>query len=483
MIEKGRLLIGFQENVHVHSKESIHRQLGLKFIMRIPSLNVDLVEVPSEKEEKYRRLYLALKEVAYVDFNYIRKPNYIPNDPFYLKPTETTNDGLESQWGLRRLKPESAFERVKRLRRKSKIAILDTGIDKHHPDLFAKIVDPINVGADGPSHDYIDNDGHGTHVAGIAAAITDNRIGIVGTSFNTANIIPIKLGDEVFTSVAIITGILYAIEKEADVINMSLGGPSYSQAEQNVIELAWSRGIILVAAAGNEGHDSPSYPAAYNYVLGVSATDKHNQLASFSNWGVYVGIAAPGTEILSTTPTYPLPKLLLNYDSMQGTSMAAPFVSGVAVMLRAINPQATNQDIIQAIQESAKILGVVQKEWNPFYGYGLLNASEAVRKLLEPKRRFNKTSPPLGSFYGQVVDSNNHPVENLRIVVWNQSSGEDVREYVTKNDGMFRLFNLVPGNYTIGYVDPENNEPILLNESTTIIPGGDVFLKYVINEL
>ncbi|MBI0577920.1 S8 family serine peptidase [Neobacillus cucumis] len=479
MIEQGKLLIGFRDHVSTKSRDMIHQQFGVKCIKKFPQLNVEVVEVPKGEEEKYRQMYMALADVTFVDFNCLRKPNCKPNDPYYEEPLNTTNDGLQSQWGLRRIKPERAFDKAKCIKLRSKIAILDTGIDPNHPDLAKKIIDPINFGSDNPN-DYIDREGHGTHVAGIAAAITNNKIGIASASYNTAAIIPIKLGDREFTSEALIEGILYAIEKGADVMNMSLGGPCYNQAEQNAIELAWKNGVIIVAAAGNEGHERPSYPAAYNFVLGVSATDKNNQLAPFSNWGVYVGIAAPGTAILSTTPTYPLPDLRRKYDTMQGTSMATPFVSGVAAMLRAIKPQATNQEIIQAIQQSARNLETDQKKWMPFYGYGLLNASNAVNVL---KGKENIDSEALGSFYGQAVDENNQPLEDITIIAFNNKTDKEAREYQTKGDGMFRLFNLPAGNYLIGYAPEGTNVAVSLIDSINIVPGADIFLKLVISDL
>ncbi|MBJ8113825.1 S8 family serine peptidase [Bacillus cereus group sp. N6] len=224
---------------------------------------------------------------------------------------------------------------------------------------------------------------------------------------------PVKvLGDDgAGTTDFILKGIMYAIEQNVDVINMSLGGPTYTQAEQSVLELAWNKGIISIAAAGNEGHEQPSYPAAYNFVLGVSATNKSDRLASFSNWGSYVGITAPGTEILSTTPTYPVPIFAkINYDAGPGTSFSTPFVSGVAAMLRTLKPSASNQEIIQVIQRSARSLDTKDKKWDSFYGYGLLDLSATVQEIKCPQIPYGDYCKVLGSFYGQVVDSEGNPV-------------------------------------------------------------------------
>ncbi|MGR5865583.1 S8 family peptidase [Bacillus cereus] len=268
------------------------------------------------------------------------------------------------------------------------------------------MLDPINVASDNPN-DYMDRMGHGTFVAGIAAATTNNQIGIASASYNTAYIVPIKIRNENaegILGIDVIKGIVYAIEKKVDVINMSFFTDEprgYLEALQMVIEAAWKQNIILVAGVGNDGTTAPFYPAANNFVLGVSATDSANQLSVFSNWGINVGITAPGTDILSTIPTY-LPGVddKNAYFVLSGTSFSAPFVSGVAAMLRAIKPSATNQEIIQVIQRSSKNINIVHKEWIPFYGYGLLHASEAVKELLSPAV---SSSNILGSFYGQLT--------------------------------------------------------------------------------
>lgn len=511
MMKKGQLLITFYAHTKTASKNQIHTQLSGKKIDEIPQLHVEIIEVPVGEEAKYKALYEQHPDVRFVDYNAIRKLHCQPykctncqckqtlgcrtNDQYYLSEL-VTSEGLQNQWGLRQIKPERAFCEVKKINPTKKIAVLDTGIDPNHPDLAAKIIEPINFTSTDPE-DYIDTNGHGTFVAGIAAAITDNQMGIASASYNTAQVIPVKvLGDNGGTTDSIIKGIAHAMEKGADVINMSLGGPVYTQIEQTALENAWKQGIILIAAAGNEGHEQSSYPAAYNFVLGVSATDKTNRLASFSNWGSYVGITAPGTEILSTTPTFPVPGYKIYYDAGPGTSFAAPFVSGVAAMLRAVKPTATNQEIIQAIQRSACSLDTEDKKWDSFYGYGLLNLSAAVQEIQYPQIPYCKYCNVLGSFYGQVVDSDGNAVQlpGVEVSAINNTTQVSVKKYLTKysfvegggekSDGMFRLFNLPAGNYSIlgSYIDPITQEPKVTTfiDSINIIPGADVYLQLVL---
>ncbi|MEK4503486.1 S8 family serine peptidase [Bacillus sp. FSL R12-0069] len=512
MFKEGHLLITFYEHTNLQAKGKVHTQLGGKKIDEIPQLHLEVIEVPVGEEAKYKALYEQHPDVRFVEYNFIRKLRYKPckcarckykpcgcrpNDPHYLEKIETSK-GLQNQWGLQRINPELAFCELKDRGPVTKIAILDSGIDPNHPDLKDKIINPINFTSDNPE-DYIDTEGHGTHVAGIAAAVTNNKTGIASASYNTAHIVPVKIlgrGDESYTT-AILKGLMYAIEQQVDVINMSFGTEfegTYSQNEQNALEMAWNQRIIPVAARGNEGNERITYPNAYNYVLSVSATNKLNRLASFSSWGNDVGITAPGAEILSTTPTYPsIPGIRPSYDSMSGTSMSAPFVSGVAAMLRAIKPSASNQEIIQAIQRSARSLDTQDKKWDPFYGYGLLDLSAAVQEIKCPQIPYGDYCKVLGSFYGQVVDSDGNPLKETVIAVDNRT-GEKIREYQTKfticpvgeefsvqSDGMFRLFNLPGGNYSI-YLEAVI-PGFRLIESIDIVPGADVYVKLVRPEI
>ncbi|MGX5634020.1 S8 family peptidase [Bacillus thuringiensis] len=516
MFKKGQLLVTFYPHIEQKLKHDVHTKCGVKKIDEILQLNIDIIEVPVGEEQRYKQMYNECSEVRFVDFNAIRRGsknkknkierNYIqkwpcyyneptddgcvPNDPYYFREIETSQ-GLQNQWGLQRICPEKAFCRVKKMGATVKIAVIDSGVDPNHPDLVEKIRDPINFSSNDPN-DYIDRTGHGTFVAGIAAAVTDNKLGIASASYNTAHIIPIRVIDsEGFTTTtAVVKGIVYAIEKNAHVINMSFGGPIYIQAEQLAVEQAWERGIVIVASGGNNGNEQANYPSGFNFVLGVSSIDKTDHLAYFSSWGIGVGITTPGTAIVSTTPTYPVAEFSkVNYDAGDGTSFSAPFVSGVIAMLRALQPQESHQKIIQIVQQSACRLKRTGKCWNSFYGYGLLNVDAAVNRLL-----FSNGVCGEGSFYGQIVGIDGVPRRSLDILAVNNQTKLISRKYQTKypmeqefngqlffgSDGMFRLFNLPQGNYSIYYssVAPNN----LLIDNIDIIPGADVYLKLTIRD-
>lgn len=479
--EPGQLIVKFNPQVSQQKRLNTHISIGATLIQHIPELNIHCVTVPSGRETQCINKYLSSGQVIYAEPNYYLYYDFKPNDPFYSQKTPTS-DGLLRQWGLRRINPQPAWDLVRKATPSLKIAIIDSGIDPQHPDLADKIVDPVNFSSDDPD-DYIDRVGHGTWTAGIAAAITNNKTGVAGTSFNTASIMPVKIGDEFITLIAVINAIIYAVQKGARVINMSFGFENYSVGLQEALDLAWNHGVVNVASSGNSGSEQVQYPAGNNYVVSVSATNQSNALAVFSSWGVDVGVASPGLAILSTVPGYPVPFFgYLNYDAGSGTSASAPFVSGVAALLLALKPSLSNQEVIRIIEQSAitrvrKLDDNRPRVWNPFYGYGLLNAGNAVKLLRGTSRVRGR-----GSFYGQLVSQESGlPIGGATVSA--QINGETKGIYTTKTnvptliplgtDGMFRLMNLPRGAYTI-LVD---SQPV---QTAEIIPSADRFLRVLI---
>jgi thermitase len=203
------------------------------------------------------------------------------------------------------------------------IAILDTGIDEKHEDLAGKVVASINFSG---SQTASDVNGHGTHVAGIIAAITDNSVGVAGIAPN-ARLLNVKVVDDngVVWSSTVARGIIWAVDNGAKVINMSLVIPTSSPALEQAIDYAWSKGVVLVASGGNNIKSIPVYPAYYPEVIAVAATDVGGNLWSKSNYGDWVDAYAPGVDIYSTLPGN-------SYGYQSGTSMAAAYVAAVAAL-------------------------------------------------------------------------------------------------------------------------------------------------------
>ncbi|MFQ5409969.1 MAG: S8 family serine peptidase, partial [Anaerolineales bacterium] len=220
-----------------------------------------------------------------------------------------------------------------------------------------------------------DDNGHGTHVAGIAAAASNNGIGIAGVSWG-ARVMPVKVlsasGSGSYQDVA--SGIIWAADNGANVINLSLGGSSPSGVLENAVNYATNRGVLVVASAGNSGNSTPNYPAAYANAFAVAATDSSNNRASFSTFGGFVDIAAPGVSIYSTYFDD-------TYASLSGTSMSAPHVSGAAALLYSYSQYLdTAAEIRTALESTALDLG--SAGWDQYYGHGLIQLHAAL--LFDP---------------------------------------------------------------------------------------------------
>ncbi len=292
------------------------------------------------------------------------------------------DDDPETPWGIERVFNGQYYG--DQYTTSVQVAILDTGVDLDHPDLAANIVWAVDA-TGGRSAD--DKNGHGTHCAGTIGAVRDNA-GVVGMYANV-EIYAIKvLGNGGRGDWAdLVNGIYLACQgpdgvegtaDDADVISMSLGGSSAPQEVHDAIIHAYNLGIVIVAAAGNEGDgdastDEISYPAAYPEVIAVGATDKDDTIASFSNSGPYIEVAAPGVNIYSTYKGG-------GYDTLSGTSMACPHVAGLVALIIAVHGKMpvgtfddTGQETVRGYLHSTA-LDLGPSGWDPAYGYGLVQA-------------------------------------------------------------------------------------------------------------
>lgn len=312
--------------------------------------------------------YMTDPAVEYAEPDYVYKTMVTtPNDTFYSA----------YQWNMRITGANVAWDTWKG-NSSVTIAIIDSGVSLNHPDLVGKIV---------AGYDFVENDsnptdehGHGTHVAGIAAATTNNATGVAGVDWN-ARIMPIRVLDASGSGFSsdVADGIYWAVGNGAKVINMSLGDTAFSQTVQNAIDYAYEEGVTVVAAAGNSGNSIPMYPAAGAHVISVAATDSGDNRASFSNYNNNVDVAAPGLSIAST---YWSASSGNSYVLMSGTSMASPHVAGLASLLASRNPAWTPAQIETAIETSATDRGTAGKD--PYYGYGRININAAVNSEILP---------------------------------------------------------------------------------------------------
>lgn len=248
------------------------------------------------------------------------------------------------------------------------IAVVDTGVDTNHKDLKTKLVDGYN--AINPGQAPMDDVGHGTHVAGVIGAHTNNQEGIAGMTWNNP-IMPVKVLDNsgAGSSYSVAEGIIWAADHGAKVINLSLGNYAQGAFLHDAIRYAYDKDVVIVAATGNDNTNQPGYPAAYPEVFAVSATNQDESKASYSNYGDYVDVVAPGTSIASTYPNN-------QYAALSGTSMACPHVTALAGLIRSANPSLTNKQVYDVMRQTVKDLGAAGKDNS--YGYGQIDVQAAL---------------------------------------------------------------------------------------------------------
>lgn len=353
-----RVVIGV-ESGHERDVRHAAEEAGIEISERGRKGRFLVAEVASSKDAAEAIGMLEGDEgVAYADVDRMVSALYAPNDPSFSSQWHLPKIGAPFAWDTTRGDPSV------------KIAIIDTGVDLDHRDL-ADNIDTANdwdfVNDDANADD---DEGHGTHVAGIAAAAIDNGVNGAGVA-PLSTILPMKalnaagMGWESDIADAIIM----ATDEGADVVNMSLGSGYNDPGMEAAVEYAVARGVVVVAAAGNSATSAPTYPAAYAGVVGVSATTSSDTRASFSNYGNYVDLAAPGVNIVST-------KIGGGTERLSGTSMASPVVAGAAALVRAQHPAWSASQVVQSLKDSAADLG--QPGRDDSFGYGRVNVGDAA---------------------------------------------------------------------------------------------------------
>jgi hypothetical protein len=330
-------------------------------------LNVRVIAVPEAKAESVLAALQHDPEIEFAERDYIAKAAFLPNDPYVLAGDE---------WHLLPIQAAQAWNITTGLTN-TIVAVLDSGINDAHPDLEGQVLpgyDFVNT-----TNDPADDFGHGTAVSGTIVAAGNNALGVAGVAY-AARVLPVKVMDSYgFASYSCIAqGIKYAVDQHARVINISIVGSSPSSTLQDAINYAWSNNVVVVAAAGNNANNVPQYPAACDHVLGVSATEPDDSLASFSSYGSFVTLSAPGDNIWTTQNDVNSP-----YGTWRGTSFASPLVAGVAALVASENPSLSNTQIVSILEQSADDLGPAG--YDVAFGYGRVNAYRAVSAAsLEP---------------------------------------------------------------------------------------------------
>lgn len=342
-----RLIVKFKSGPKAFLKEAGRGQVHV-----VTSTDGGITVLGGAGIEQWQSSISRRKDVIYAEPDYIVRAAS-SNDPYSPDLYSHSLFDLDHAWAISR--GSSAVT----------VAVIDTGVDLNHPDLIDRLAD---------GYDFVDRDslamdghGHGTHCAGIVGATADNNIGVAGVAPLTT-IVPVRvLGNDGSGSVStVIEGIDYAVAHGAKVLSLSLGTSSPSQAMTDAVARAIASGATVFAAAGNAGTSDRTYPAADGLCIAVASTDSAKARSSFSNFGSWVQVAAPGSNILSTG-------LGGTYVRMSGTSMATPHAAGVAALLYAnLGSEASSQVIKERLTQTAEPIG-------PFVSSGFINPVAALR--------------------------------------------------------------------------------------------------------
>ncbi|MNH72162.1 Thermophilic serine proteinase precursor [compost metagenome] len=344
----------------------------LNSIIPYQKINNTYIFHASRKTMSQLQAYFTSKwNPKFVEPHYLYLTNEITPQTGTMEDTaEAPNDLLysEYQWNLPIIETTRGWKLTKG---KSDVivAVVDTGVDLSHPDLKGRLLPGYNVIS--PSNKPMDDVGHGTHVAGIISAQVNNNEGIAGMTWGN-KVLPVKALDSSGsgTTYSVAQGIIWAADHGAKVINLSLGNYADAQFLHEAIKYAYNKDVVIIAATGNDNTERPGYPAAYPEVLSVSATDSKLNKASFSNYGNYIDVMAPGESIASTYPHN-------QYAALSGTSMASPHVSALAALIRSINPDLHNTEVMDIIRKNVIDLGEAGRD--KYYGFGQIDVLAALQ--------------------------------------------------------------------------------------------------------
>lgn len=402
-----RILIRFKPGTKEEKQKEIKNKNGLEEIGEIKQIETKVLKIKDRGSVASKIKALSKnKHVLYVEPDYVVKAvSVTPNDTYYASEQALMMERISAPggWGL----STGSSDVV--------IAVLDSGVNMAHPDLQGRFV---------PGYDFVNNDsdptddyGHGTPVAGIAAATGNNGRGVAGIDWS-AKIMPLKVLGASGTgySSVIAKALIFAADQGVGVVNMSFGSGAATNTLANAVSYASARSVILVGSAGNESISQINYPAAYPEVISVSALQRDAlTLASFSSYGSGLDVCAPGAMTYST---------LMNgaYGYFSGTSAAAPFVSGLAALVRGVNPSLNSTQVREILTSTATDLG--DSGYDVKYGYGRINMEGALLKAKNAASpspadttppTVTITSPSSGASVAGLIDVNISAIDNVGI--------------------------------------------------------------------
>ncbi|MBD2869503.1 S8 family peptidase [Paenibacillus arenilitoris] len=355
------VVVHFAKPMNASELEQVKKQINAESMKQIGDTFV--FRSKNMETEQLMQYFKQAWQTEYTEPHYLYMTNaeaqpIVPNDALYS----------EYQWNLPSVEAEKGWS-VSKGNEEVIVAVLDTGVQSNHPDLKGKLAEGINLIDETLEPD--DDVGHGTHVSGIIGATVNNGEGVAGVSWYN-KIMPVKVLDSsgAGSTYSVAQGIIWAVDHGAKVINMSLGNYAEADFLHDAIKYAYERDVVMIAASGNDNTDRPGYPAAYPEVFAVAATDSNKDKASFSNYGDYIDVAAPGDGIASTYPGS-------QYAALSGTSMASPHVAALAGLIRSVNPELSNVEVMEIMRKSAADIGEEGKDI--YFGYGEIDVEQALQ--------------------------------------------------------------------------------------------------------
>lgn len=438
--------------------EKIVSEIGGTIIETLPQISVIRIQLgPQVSVAEAIQILEKLEEVEYAEANGVCYMDVVPNDADYA----------DRQWAPQLTGAESAWA-VTTGDAGVTIAITDTGVDGTHPDLGGKVIAgwdtfndiPISAGANSAVY-Y-----HGTHCAGIAAAVGNNSQGMAGVAWGS-KIMPIKMCKDVSNYTAswsdMAQAFIWAADNGADIISCSFGGKGYSQTMKDATDYAViDMGCAMFASMGNSSVNEFKYPAGYQSVIAVGATDAHDEIADFSTTGNHMSVCAPGVEIYSTMPGG-------GYDYAGGTSMACPFAAGAAALVLSVYPGMSPEDVKSQLEETAVDLG--SSGFDSTFGYGRVNLAAAV-------------GAPEANKYGVVdvlvTDLLGLPISGASVILW---QGETVISTTNSNEGGHAKFEYIQaGEYEISVSFPGFDSSLAADNTVTVVAEGSVSITIAFAE-
>jgi thermitase len=352
----GRLLVRIKASKNKSDVERDLKSKGYSKKGEVSDIGVSIINVPENKIDQVKDELENSGNFDFVEQDHIGHGSGTPNDPSFSQ-----------QWHLSQIQAPLAWDTTVGSA-SVPIAMIDSGVDSTHPDLAGKVMPGWSflTGTTNTS----DVQGHGTATAGTVGAATNNSMGVSGVTWLNPIMPLVVLNSSDFALYSdIASAINYAANHNVRIINISISGTSSSSTIQSAVDYAWNKGSIIFAGAGNNSSSALGYPAACNHVVAVSATESNDTLSSFSSYGSWISLSAPGNNILTLSNGG-------GYSTWYGTSFASPIAAGVAALMLSANSNLSADQVVNLIEQNSDDIGA--PGFDSSFGWGRVNAARAV---------------------------------------------------------------------------------------------------------